>query len=106
MRRRKFGTLIGGLPAAVITGSSPHVLHAQSRPTLRLGMTSFGNRNDRLNGYAALFERLAELGYIEGRNLEVEFSGDLNPEQLLEGFVRAVRRGANILFRLIRESSG
>ena len=72
--------------------------HAQSKPTLRLGTASFGTRDDRVNGYTALFERLAELGYIEGRNLQVDFTGNLTPEGLPNAFAGAVRRGATMLF--------
>ena len=98
MRRRSFGTLVGGLSVVAINGASPRHLRAQSGTTLQLGLATIGSRDDRLNGYTALFERLAELGYVEGRNLEVDFNGGLMPHQLGDGYMRAVRRGANLLF--------
>jgi len=51
-----------------------------------------------VDGYSALFERLGELGYIEGKNLEVDFTANVTSEGLLDAFTRAVQRGASILF--------
>ena len=51
-----------------------------------------------MDGYAALFERLAELGYIESRNLEVDFIENVGPEGLSNAFTGAVQRGASMLF--------
>jgi len=98
MNRRKLITQVTGLTAAAAAGLWLHDVYAQSKPVVRLGLASFGARDDRLDGYAALFERLAELGYIDGRNLHVDFSGNLAPEGLLNAYTRAVQRGATVLF--------
>jgi len=94
MNRRK---LLIGL-TATMAGLWPPELDAQSQPILRLGLASFGERSDRVDGYASLFERLGQLGYVEGRNLQVDFTGSLNPEGLQPAFARAVQRGASVLF--------
>jgi putative ABC transport system substrate-binding protein len=91
MRRR---LLLATLPTAALALTAL----AQSRPTVRLGVVSFGERADRVDGYTALFERLAELGYVEGRNLQVDFTGNVKPEGLSNAFTGAVRRGATMLF--------
>jgi putative tryptophan/tyrosine transport system substrate-binding protein len=93
MQRRDF------IACSAMLLTAPHIVWAQgAKPKVRLGMASFGVRSDRMDGYSALFERLAELGYIEGKNLEVDFTANVNPEQLPNAFTRAVRRGASILF--------
>jgi len=89
---------VTGLSAATVAGLWAPDLYAQSKPMLRLGLASFGERSDRVDGYAALFERLAQLGYVEDRNLQVEFTGNLAPEGLQSAFMRAVQRGASVLF--------
>ena len=104
MRRRDFVALLGGAGALRVQAAVGQVAgqrtdsYAKSKPTVRLGTASFGARGDRVDGYAALFERLAELGYIEGRNLEVDFMENVTPEQLTNAFPRAVQRGASMLF--------
>ena len=93
MRRRRLHGMLLGASVAVLPFGRPV---AQPKPRLRIGTASDGGRDDRVTGYAALFERLAELGYVEGRNLDVDFvtfsgsSGD--------AFAGVVRRGADLLF--------
>lgn len=99
VKRRKLVLQAIGVPAAAaIAGGLPPALHAQAKPVLQLGLASFGSRDDRVDGYVALFERLAELGYTDGQNLKVDFTGNLSPEGLVSTFGKAVRRGATMLF--------
>jgi putative ABC transport system substrate-binding protein len=93
MKRRRFhGLLLGasfaGLP---VCGAL-----AQAKPKLRIAAVSArGSRNDRVTGFTALFERLAELGYVEGRNLEVDFDSEGIPATTFGKFVRS---GGDIIF--------
>jgi ABC-type uncharacterized transport system substrate-binding protein len=65
MRRREFITLLGGAAAAW-----PLVARAQAAARMwRIGIITHV-ANDA--AYASLFERLGELGYVEGRNIIVE----------------------------------
>src|SRR5262245_13343860 len=71
MRRREFITLLGG--AAV---SWPLVARAQRDGRVRrVGFLSGGAENDpgAQSSRGALLEGLAKLGWIEGRNLHIEF---------------------------------
>jgi putative tryptophan/tyrosine transport system substrate-binding protein len=71
MRRREFITLLGGAAAAW-----PHVARAQQTNRVRrVGALIGGSENDQSSRrYAAAFrEGLAKLGWMEGRNLQVNF---------------------------------
>jgi putative ABC transport system substrate-binding protein len=69
LRRREFITLLGGAAAW------PLAAHAQSDRVRRIGVLSGGADND--PGWQAnrtvLLEELAKFGWIEGRNLRIEF---------------------------------
>lgn len=94
MRRRRFQqALLGaGLTLLPISGAP-----AQPKSKLRIAaLSAGGKRADRVTGFPALFERLAELGYVEGRNLEVEFDATgTDPIGFYTGFIR---RGGDIIF--------
>jgi hypothetical protein len=73
MQRREFLSLVGGAAMAW-----PVVARAQQSPkVLRIGITTVQPRNS--PPYAALDQRLRELGYVDGQNLAVDF---LNPDTL------------------------
>jgi putative ABC transport system substrate-binding protein len=94
MKRRRFQKMLffAGITAPPLIG-----VRAQPKPKLRIGYVSpGGSRNDRATGFTALFERLSELGYVEGRNLEVDFDLAPNPD-ILALFHAYVRRGADVL---------
>jgi ABC-type uncharacterized transport system substrate-binding protein len=94
VRRRRLHGMLLGASVAVLPFARPV---AQSKPRLRIGTVSDGGRDDRVTGYAALFERLAELGYVEGRNLDVDFV-TFSVVSVGDAFNRVVRRGADLLF--------
>ena len=79
-------------------------VRAQPKPKLRIGcVLPGGSRDDRAAGFTALFERLGELGYVEGRNLEVDFV--LSPPtkrdtDFLASYNAFVNRGADLLLVL------
>ena len=90
MLRRGFFGIIGIVIASRIT-------RAQPKPKLRVAAISArGSRDDRVTGFRALFERLAELGYVEGRNLEVDF--DATGDNPVGFFKENISRGADVLF--------
>ncbi|MDI1262166.1 MAG: ABC transporter substrate-binding protein [bacterium] len=80
MRRREFNRLLGGAAAW------PFAAHAQQAELPRLGVLLAGNREP----FSTLFrEGLRDVGYVEGKNIRVEFrwaEGKLNllPELALE----------------------
>jgi putative ABC transport system substrate-binding protein len=90
VKRRDFITLLGGAAAAW-----PLAAHAQQREQIRrIAMLRFGTEND--PGWpalrTALLEELAKLGWIEGRNLRIEFrfgAGDANLGALATELVRS-----------------
>lgn len=85
-----------GITAAPLIG-----VRAQPKPKLRIGCASpGGSRNDRATGFTALFERLGELGYVEGRNLEVDFVLAPDSQDVLGAYKAFVRRGADLLLAM------
>ena len=79
MQRRAFITLLGGAAAW------PLAARAQQPAMTRIGITTIQPRTSPI--YAALDERLRELGYIEGQNLVVDL---LNPQNQAGGIAGAV----------------
>ena len=65
MRRREFITLLCGATAAW-----PFAVRAQQ--TTRVWRIGFITHSTNDAAYASLFERLRELGYVEGQNIIVE----------------------------------
>jgi putative ABC transport system substrate-binding protein len=62
MKRREFGTLVGGAIAAI-----PAAIHAQQSMPRVVGMLSpEGPKTGNVDG---LVQGLRELGYVEGRNI-------------------------------------
>jgi putative ABC transport system substrate-binding protein len=69
MRRRDFGSLLGGM-AAFTTWSPP--LNAQQTATPLIGFLNAGAPDPSALAAAALRQGLSETGYVEGQNLEIE----------------------------------
>jgi putative ABC transport system substrate-binding protein len=94
MKRREFITLIGGGAAAW-----PVVARAQNTAIPIVGYLSAGS-SDSLTAYPAVFRRsLAEAGYVEGQNVEIEFrwAGD-QPDRLLALATELVSRKVTVLY--------
>ena len=87
MRRREFISLLGGAAAISVAGSLP--LRAQPQPrVLRVGFV--GAQPRELPFYGAFLERMAELGYQEGRNFTFEYIQTPN----VEGYATSYREVA------------
>ena len=71
MRRREFIALLGGAAVAW-----PHAARAQQPAKIRIGIVTIQPRTSPI--YAAFDQRLRELGYIEGKNLVVDFLNDVS----------------------------
>jgi putative ABC transport system substrate-binding protein len=67
MRRREFITFIGGAAAW------PVVARAQQQAMPVLGFLGSGTPETQSLSHAAFLDRLHELGWIEGRNLSIEY---------------------------------
>lgn len=89
MRRREFITLLGG--AAVWSRAA----RAQSAGMVRVGMVGAQPRSTPT--YAAFLQRLAELGYEQGKNFIFEFTQVTNIEDYARGYRELVTRGVDIL---------
>ena len=87
MRRREFITLLGGAAAASIAGSLPSRAQPQPR-VLRVGFVGAQPRESPF--YRAFLERMAELGYQEGRNFTFEYIQTSN----VEGYATSYREVA------------
>jgi putative ABC transport system substrate-binding protein len=90
MRRREFITLLGGAAVAW-----PLAARTQSPAILRVGMVSAQPRSSSIS--VALVQRLAELGYEQGRNLVFEFIQAAKFEEYMPAYQELVRRGSGIL---------
>ena len=91
MRRREFITLLGGAAAASIAW--PLAAIAQQSGKLRtIGFLGPNTRSGASDWVAALAQRLRELGWIDGRNVTIEYrwGGGLNERfaQIAAEFVR------------------
>jgi putative ABC transport system substrate-binding protein len=97
MRRREFIALIGGAGAWQISGIvSPRYGNAQAPPKmLRVGTVSAQPRTTPL--WVHFDQRLRELGYVEGRNLAVEFLESPQFDRYDEFMNELVRRKVDII---------
>jgi putative ABC transport system substrate-binding protein len=94
MRRREFLGVIGGAVAW------PAATQAQQAPMLRVGMASLTPLTS--PHWMAFSERLRELGYVEGRNLTLEFiavSGSADTDYLV-GHKEVIARKVDVLVAL------
>ena len=80
IRRREFITLLGGASAAW-----PLVARAQQSKVRVIGFLSFGTPEERVAGLLGFRKGLSEMGYVEGRNLAMEFRWAQNDASRLPG---------------------
>ena len=90
--RREFITLLGGATAAW-----PVATRAQHVPkTWRIGIVTIQPRTS--PPYAAFDQRLRELGYVDGENINVDFlNPDVHPGGIDEGMRELVRRKTDVI---------
>jgi putative tryptophan/tyrosine transport system substrate-binding protein len=98
VKRRDFITLTVGAAAW------PLAARAQSPAILRVGMVSAQPRSSSIS--VALVQRLAELGYEQGRNLGFEFIQAAKFEEYMPAYQELVRRGSDILVASITPDAG
>jgi putative tryptophan/tyrosine transport system substrate-binding protein len=94
MKRRDFITLLGGAAAAW-----PLAARGQHAAIPIVGYLSAGS-SDSLTAYPAVFRRsLAEAGYVEGQNVQIEYrwAGD-QPDRLLALATELVSRKVTVLY--------
>jgi putative tryptophan/tyrosine transport system substrate-binding protein len=95
MKRREFFTLIGGAAASSAAGPN----RAQQSAKLRtIGYLGSGTPATQSPWAAALMQRLSELGWIEGRNLAIEYRwAEGRPERSAEIAAELVRRKVDVV---------
>ena len=97
MRRRDFIGLLGGAAATI---GSPIRAQAQTTKMPRLGILIYSNPQTDPNTELVL-RGLRDLGYVEGRNIAIEYRfADGRPERLPELAAELVRSNPNLLFAL------
>ena len=90
-QRRKFLVAAGGLLAA-------RLAHAQQSPKVTLGFLSVNTRTSMSARTEAFQKGLRELGYVEGKNIFVEYRyADANPDRLPELAAELVRLNVRVI---------
>jgi len=93
MRRREFISIVGGAAAW------PLVAHAQRASKVwRIGYLGFGTPAAFADRAEALRAGLRDLGYIEGKNIVIEFRWAETAEQLQEAVAELVRMNVDVIF--------
>lgn len=97
MKRREFITLLGG--AASTSIAWPQTARAQQPAKIaRIGYLDLGPASTRTSRVEALRAGLRDLGYVEGRNLAIEFRWAERVEQLSGLAAELVRMSVDVIF--------
>src|SRR5262249_24182959 len=92
MRRREFITLLVGAAAW------PLVTHAQQAKAAKIGLLGTGSAGAQARWTAAFVQRMRELGWVEGRNLAIEYRwAEGRTERLTELASDLVRLNADVI---------
>ena len=92
MRRRAFITLLGGAAAW------PLAARAQQANVARIGFLDLGVASTRLIWVEALRAGLRDLGYVEGRNIVIEFRWAERVEQLPDLAAELAQMNVDVIF--------
>jgi putative ABC transport system substrate-binding protein len=100
VRRREFVTLIGGVTAWSLAARAQQLEKKVQRIALVHPAAALGDMNETgdHSGYRALFKELRRLGYVEGRNLNVErFSGEGRTERYADLAREVAHRNPDVI---------
>jgi len=93
VRRRDFITFLGGTVAAW-----PRTAWAQRSTPPVVGFLGFGTASASANRVDALREGLRELGYVEGKSINIEFRWAETADELRERAAELVRMNVDVIF--------
>ena len=93
VRRRDFITFLGGAVAAW-----PRTAWAQRSTPPVVGFLGFGTASASANRVDALREGLRELGYVEGKSINIEFRWAETADELRERAAELVRMNVDVIF--------
>ena len=93
VRRRDFITFLGGAVAAW-----PRAAWAQRSTPPVVGFLGFGTASASANRVEALREGLRELGYVEGKSINIEFRWAETADELRERAAELVRMNVDVIF--------
>ena len=94
MRRREFITMMGGSAVAW----SPAARAQQSPKIWRIGYLGFGPASSWTSQVDALRSGLRDLGYIEGKNIAIEFRWAERADQTFDLATQLVRMNVDVIF--------
>lgn len=95
MERRDFITLVGGAAASTWSGSA---LGREAARIWRIGYLGFGEASAWTSEVEALRSGLRDLGYTEGKNLQIEFRWAERVDQTFELATQLVRMKVDVIF--------
>src|SRR5262249_12368122 len=93
VKRRDFIRLLGGAAAWPLAARAQ-----QSARVFRIGFLGFGSASTWSNRVEALRAGLRDLGYVEGKNIVIEFRWTETIEQLPELATELVRMNVDLIF--------
>ena len=94
MRRRDFVTLLGGAAALLSLAARAQ----QSAKVWRIGYLGFGPASSWTSEVEALRSGLRDLGYVEGKNISIEFRWAEQADQTLDLATQLVHMNVDVIF--------